>query len=92
MSNKNTNSAGLLIALLCPGVFLFSLKLEHDAAALQSRADDVIATATSMSAADEAIRHLGKARRLSGAATGMRIGAFVAVIVGIGAWLGRRAD
>jgi hypothetical protein len=45
-----------------------------------------------MSAADEAIRHLGKARRLSGAATGMRIGAFVAVIVGIGAWLGRRTD
>ena len=69
------------LALLFAGAFLFSSKLEHDASTLRSRADDVVATATRMSAADEAIAFLDKAKRLSGAANGIRIGVIIGVLV-----------
>ena len=93
-SNKDHTKTMIIagaLALLFAGAFLFSSKLEHDASALRSRADDVVATATRMSAADEAIAFLDKAKRLSGAANGIRIGVIIGVLVTGWAMIAKRS-
>jgi hypothetical protein len=79
-----------VVALLFVGAFLYASKLDGEATVLRSRSDDVIATATRMSAADEAIAHLSKAKKLAGAATGIRIGVFIGFAVILGGLIAKR--